>query len=89
MLLHYYHDHIDVKTQEESLLDWPLITEYKKRNESYIRKSITGTDQAELEERIKQGLSTPPSKPPKPPRTPKHQLAVNHFGQLVSGLQYK
>ena len=80
-----------IKTQEESLLDWPLMTEYKQRNEDNIRKSILRTDQAELEERIKQGLSTPPpkpQKPPKQPRTPKQQLAVNNFGQLVSGFTY-
>jgi hypothetical protein len=81
-----------IKTQEESLLDWPLLTEYKQRNEDNIRKSILRTDQAELEERIKQGLSTPPpkpQKPPKQPRTPKQQLAVNNFGYLTSRLTYK
>ena len=81
-----------IKTQEESLLDWPLLTEYKQRNEDNIRKSILRTDQAELEERIKQGLSTPPpkpQKPPKQPRTPKQQLAVNNFGQLVARTQNK
>ncbi len=39
-----------VETQEELLLDatdWPLMTEYKQRNEDNIRKSVLRKDQAE------------------------------------------
>jgi hypothetical protein len=53
------------------------------------RSSAALTDKAEREERIKQGLLTPPPKPPKQPRTPKQQLVVNNFGQLVAKTQNK
>jgi hypothetical protein len=67
--------------QESSLLDtpvptqaWPAMQQFKTQNEKNIRKSIARTDQAEREERMKQGLLTPPPKPPKQPRTPKQQM---------------
>ena len=63
--------------------------EFKERNEKNIRKSIARTDKAEREERIKQGLLTPPPKTPKPPRTPKQQLILNNFGKLISKSQDK
>jgi hypothetical protein len=69
--------------------DWPIMQEFKERNEKNIRKSIARTDKAEREERIKQGLLTPPPKTPKPPRTPKQQLILNNFGKLISKSQDK
>ena len=81
------------KTQV-SLLDtpvptqtWPAMEQFKTQNEANIRKSIVRTDKAEREERIKQGLLSPPPKPPKKSRTPKQQLIVNNFGQLVAKTQ--
>ena len=57
---------------------WPAMQQFGQQNEKNIRKSITRTNQAEREQRIKDGLETPPrsSKPPKP-RTPKQQLIIN------------
>ena len=66
---------------------WPAMQQFKTQNEKNIRKSIARTDQAEKEERIKQGLSTPQTKPPRAPRTSKQQLAINNFGVLVSKSQ--
>ena len=84
------------KTQEVSLLDariapndWPIMQTYKEANETNIRKSIARTDKAEREERIKQGLLTPPPKPPKTPRTPKQQIVLNNFGRLIGKSQDK
>jgi len=81
------------KTQV-SLLDtpvptqtWPAMEQFKTQNEATIRKSIVRTDKAEREERIKQGLLSPPPKPPKQPLTPKQQLIVNNFNQLVAKTQ--
>ena len=84
------------KTQELSLIDarvtqndWPIMQTYKEANETNIRKSIARTDKAEREERIKQGLLTPPPKPPKTPRTPKQQIVLNNFGRLIGKSQDK
>ena len=83
------------KTQV-SLLDtqvptqaWPAMQQFKTGNETNIRKSIARTDKAEREERMKQGLLTPPPKPPKTPRTPKQQITINNFGALVARSQEK
>ncbi len=72
--------------------DWPIMQEFKESNERNIRKSIARTDKAEREERIKQGLWTPPPKEPKTPtwnrpRTPKQKLVINYFGKLISKSQ--
>jgi hypothetical protein len=58
---------------------WPLMKQFKAQNEIKIRKSIARTDQAEREQRIKDGLATPT----RPPRTPKQKEAVNNFRQLI------
>jgi hypothetical protein len=58
---------------------WPAMKQFKAQNEVNIRKSITRTDQAEREQRIKDGLATPT----RPPRTPKQKEAVNNFRQLI------
>ncbi len=50
--------------------------QFKTHNETNIRKSIARTDKAEREERIKQGLLTPPPKKQRPPRTPKQEIAI-------------
>jgi hypothetical protein len=84
------------KTQEASLLDtqvptqaWPAMQQFKTGNETNIRKSIARTDKAEREERMKQGLLTPPPKKQKTPRTPKQQITINNFGALVTRSQEK
>jgi hypothetical protein len=78
---------------EVSLLDtpqeWPAMHQFKTQNETNIRQSIARTDKAEREERIKQGLLTPPPKTPKTPRTPKYQLALNKIGDIVARSQKK
>ena len=53
--------------------------QFKAQNEKNIRKSIARTDQAEREQRIKDGLATPT----RPPRTPKQKEAVNKLRQLI------
>ena len=58
---------------------------FKTENESSIRKSITRTGQAEREQRIKDRLATPT----RPPRTPKQELALSNFPQLVHGSSIK
>jgi hypothetical protein len=58
---------------------WPAMQQFKAQNEVNIRKSIARTDQAEREQRIKDGLATPT----RPPRTPKQKEAVNNFRQLI------
>ena len=58
---------------------WPAMQQFKAQNEVNIRKSIIRTDQAEREQRIKDGLATPT----RPPRTPKQKEAVNNFRQLI------
>jgi hypothetical protein len=70
---------------------WPAMQQFGQQNEKNIRKSITRANQAEREQRIKDGLETPPrsSKPPKPPRTPKQQIIINKFGEIVSKSQGK
>ena len=71
--------------------EWPAMQQFKTQNEKSIRKSIVRTDQAEREQRIKDGLATPtrPPKPPKPPRTPKQQLIYNRFGEIITKSQAK
>jgi hypothetical protein len=70
---------------------WPAMQQFGQQNEKNIRKSITRTNQAEREQRIKDGLETLPRPPkqPKPPRTPKQQLIINNFGDIVSKSQEK
>ncbi len=63
--------------------------QFKTQNETNIRKSIARTDKAEREERMKQGLLTPPPKKQKTPRTPKQQITINNFGALVAKSQEK
>ena len=63
--------------------------QFKTRNETNIRKSIARTDKTEREERIKQGLLTPPPKQPKQPRTPKQQMIINKLGDIVAKSQEK
>ena len=69
--------------------EWPAMQQFKTQNEKNIRKSIARTDQAEREERMKQGLLTPQSKPPKQPRTPKQQMIINKLGDIVAKSQEK
>jgi hypothetical protein len=54
---------------------WPAMQQFKTQNEKNIRKSIARTDQAEREQRIKDGLATPT----RPPRTPKQIAAISNF----------
>jgi hypothetical protein len=68
---------------------WPAMQQFKTQNETNIRKSIVRTDKAEREERIKQGLLTPPPKKQKTPITPKQQVTINNFGVLVARTQEK
>ena len=63
--------------------------QFKTRNETNIRKSIARTDKTEREERIKQGLLTPPPKQTKQARTPKQQMIINKLGDMVAKSQEK
>jgi hypothetical protein len=58
---------------------WPAMQQFKTHNEKTIRKSIARTDQAEKEQRIKDGLATPT----RAPRTPKQEEAIKKFGNLI------
>ena len=65
---------------------WPAMQQFKTHNEKTIRKSIARTDQAEKEQRIKDGLATPtraPRTPTRAPRTPKQEEAIKKFGNLI------
>ena len=70
---------------------WQAMKEFGQQNEKNIRKSITRTNQAEREQRIKDGLATP-TRPPKQtnqPTTPRQHFIVNKFANIISKSQEK